>query len=50
MKCATCGKKSEPKTCPLPTYNCACKGDYCRILGFNPMRFCSKECADAAVS
>jgi hypothetical protein len=21
--------------CPLPTYACACKGDWCRLLGRN---------------
>ena len=25
----------QPTTCPLPTYRCACKGNYCRLLGRN---------------
>jgi hypothetical protein len=22
-----------PELCPLPTYDCACRGTYCRLLG-----------------
>lgn len=25
----------QPDTCPLPTYHCACKGRWCRLLGRN---------------
>lgn len=25
----------QPDTCPLPTYDCKCRGNWCRLLGRN---------------
>jgi hypothetical protein len=36
-RCIHCKEKFAIELCPLPTFNCACKGDYCRLLGRNPL-------------
>jgi len=48
MNCASCGAKFVHPVCPLPTYQCACRGNYCRLLGRDPTqdRLCQK-CLDA---
>jgi hypothetical protein len=50
MICARCFAKFNMTLCPLPTYDCQCKGTYCRLLGRDPTKdlLCPKCAAEDA--
>jgi hypothetical protein len=37
MICTGCQKEFRVELCPCPTFNCACRGEYCRLLGRDPL-------------